>query len=282
MDEIYEEIIRLKRSGREGVLVTVTDREGHTPADIGAKMLVIPKCSEYKEFDTIGTVGGGTLEHLAVNYARKVLKFRTSGVNKYVLSRDNEVLTENESLEAQKTGMLCGGTASLFFEYIGVREVAVIFGGGHIGSALVGFLKPLNFAITVVDDREEVVSQIDGVDKAVCGKYEEVFGGEGFPDEAFAVICGYSHEKDYVIFRRFFTEGWKPRYIGLLASKPKRDSMFERIRQELGKTPDLSRVYSPVGLNIGGKTPAEIALSVACEIQAIRYGKNDNRFMRDL
>ncbi|QGU94747.1 hypothetical protein GOM49_06225 [Clostridium bovifaecis] len=64
-----------------------------------------------------------------------------------------------------------------------------------------------------------------------------------------------------------------PKYIGLLASERKARIMLERLKEELAKELDFSNIYAPVGLNIGGDTPIEIAISIISEIQSIRYNK---------
>jgi len=73
---------------------------------------------------------------------------------------------------------------------------------------------------------------------------------------------------------------WQPAYVGLIGSKRKAQATIARLRQELGDGAPWDAFYSPVGLDIGGPTPAEIAISVVAEMQAVRYGKAGHRHMR--
>src|SRR6056297_545606 len=101
MEDIYKKVLELQHSGKNGVLVTVVNKEGEGPVLSGNKMLV------YEDGSSIGTVGGGNLEFLAVKKAKEVINSEENVLEKYNLS-DSEG-------EGTKTGMACGGNATLFF-----------------------------------------------------------------------------------------------------------------------------------------------------------------------
>ena len=270
MKDIYEEILKLQAQGNSGVLVTVVEKDGHGPAVIGAKMLVLPG-GEKK-----GTVGGGALEYAAVKHSLQVLDKKESGLKKYLLSPDNEIIDET----GEKTGMLCGGTITLFYETIGSGDKLYIFGAGHVGKALVYHLKNLDYYITLLDSREGMVETIEGVQRRITVDYKTALQDEDVPEKSFFIIAAHSHALDYVILKRIYEAGWNPKYIGLIASKRKSPVMVKRLIEEMGKEIDLDILYSPVGLNIGGASPDEIAISIISELQAVRYGKNGHKHMR--
>lgn len=270
MTEIYEELLKLKTNGEVGVLVTVVEKEGHGPAIVGARMLVMP--GDKKK----GTVGGGALEYAALKWASRVRQDKKSGLKKYLLSPDNEILAE----KAEKTGMLCGGSITLFYEYIGAGARLYIFGAGHIGKALVYHLENLDYYITLVDNRGGMVETIAGAQRRVTADYKTALHGHEVPADSFFIIAAHSHALDYVILKRIYSAGWNPKYIGLVASKRKSPLMVERLLEEVGKDVDLDILYSPVGLDIGGASPDEIAISVISELQAVRYGKTGHKHMR--
>jgi xanthine dehydrogenase accessory factor len=272
MIDIYEEILKLKANGEEGVLVTVVEKEGHGPAVVGTKMLVRPG-GERK-----GTVGGGALEYAAIKQMSLVLKEKKGGLKKYLLSHDNEIIDDKE--KAEKTGMLCGGTITLFYEYIGSGARLYIFGAGHVGKALAYHLKDLNYYITLIDNRQGMVEAIDGAQRRITVDYKTALKGENVPSGSFFLIASHSHALDYVILRRIYEADWNPKYIGLIASKRKAPAMIEKLKEELGEDVNLDILYSPVGLDIGGPSPDEIAISIIAELQAIRYGKTGHKHMR--
>jgi len=272
MIEIYEEILKLKAKGEEGVLVTVVEKEGHGPAVVGSKMLVRPGGQRK------GTVGGGALEYAAVKQASLVLREKKGGLKTYLLSPDNEIIEDKE--KAEKTGMLCGGTITLFYEYIGSGLRLYIFGAGHVGKALVYHLKNLDYYITLIDNREGMADAVEGAQRRITGDYKTALEGEEVPVGSFFIIASHSHALDYVILKRIYQADWKPKYIGLIASKKKAPVMIDQLKQELGREINLDMLYSPVGLDIGGPSPAEIAISVISELQAVRYGKTGHKHMK--
>lgn len=268
MSDIYEEIVSTMREGNECILVTVVEKDGHGPAGVGGKMLVLPDGTKK------GTVGGGALEHAAAKHAAQFLEARCGGMKKYLLGPDNEIL------EGEKTGMLCGGTVTLFFDHIGSGERLYIFGAGHIGKALVSRLEGMNYYITLLDNREGLVDTIPGVQRRITSDYDTALNDRKILPGGFFIIATHSHALDYVALKHIYQSNWAPKYIGLIASKKKGPTMVRRLTEELGSDIDLDILYSPIGLDIGGRTPEEIAISIIAELQAVRYDKEGHKHMR--
>ncbi|HLP62797.1 MAG TPA: XdhC family protein [Candidatus Deferrimicrobium sp.] len=268
MADIYEEILQLKQKGKEGVLVTVVAKEGHGPAGMSAKMLVL--ADGRRE----GTVGGGALEYAAVKKAAQCLREKSSYLNKYALSPDNDIIN------GEQTGMICGGSVTLFYEYIGSGARLYIFGAGHIGKALLYHLKNLNYYTTLIDSREGMVETVEGAQCSMTVNYETALKDEEIPAESFFIIAAHSHTQDYVILKRIYEARWNPKYIGLMASANKGELMIQQLTKELGPGVDLNILYTPVGLDIGGGNPDEIAISIISELQAVRCNKNGHKHLR--
>src|SRR6056297_1446386 len=130
MKSIYAEIMSLAEGTVSGVLVTVVEKEGSGPAATGTKMIV------YKNSKITGTVGGGSIEQMAIKKALTLFDTQQNAIEKYIM---------DEPADGIDTGMICGGTATLFFEYFAPRKHVYIFGAGHIGKALVYHLSRLNY-----------------------------------------------------------------------------------------------------------------------------------------
>jgi xanthine dehydrogenase accessory factor len=94
------------------------------------------------------------------------------------------------------------------------------------------------------------------------------------------VIATPSHRFDYAVLRRALTSGWAPRYVGLIASKKKATGFLQDLKAELGENADLKSLYMPIGVDTGGSSAAEIAVSIIAEIQAVRYGRTGLRHLR--
>jgi xanthine dehydrogenase accessory factor len=268
VDRIYEAILDLRRAGQAAMLVTVADKQGSAPALPGTKMLV------YADGQTLGTVGGGALERLANTKALELLGQRQSLLVHYTLTEQGQ-LTDSEP-----TGMVCGGRAALLYEYLGHGMRVCIFGAGHVGKTLVDCLKRLPCYTIVVDPRPELIAQVEGANRLVTCEYAAAFQNEPVPTGAFYVIATPGHEMDYEVLKRTLSADWAPRYVGLVASKRKATVFMQRLREELGNNLDLCALYTPVGLDLGGSTPEEIAISITAEIMALQYDKLGHKHLR--
>ncbi len=268
MANVFERVLELQHTGQEGVLVTVVDKEGSGPLPPGARMLV------YADGRTVGTVGGGAIEVIA---ARKALALLGAGKPALVHYRLGE---RNEVLEGEATGMVCGGRVTLFYECLRSAPRLYVFGGGHVGQALVRLLASLDYRITVVDERAGIEEALPGVDRICVTGYDVALQDEVPPPGGYFVIATPEHRHDYAVLRRVLTSNWSPRYVGVIASRTKATGFLQDLRQELGADFDLGALYMPIGVDTGGSSAAEIAVSIVAEMQAVRYGRSGLRHMR--
>ncbi|WMJ79754.1 XdhC/CoxI family protein [Clostridium sp. MB40-C1] len=269
MIDMYEEIYKMKESGQEGVVVTVVQRKGHGPANVGKKLLV------YSNGDKKGTVGGGELEYLAIEKAKEIMNTKKHCMQSYDFT--GKIPTK----DVISVDMICGGLVTLYFEYIPVNPRIYILGAGHVGKCLADVLVNLDYKTIVIDDREEIAEGISKDHEIVVGDYEKEIDNLDIPDGSYIVITGYTHEIDYKILKAVCSKECKPKYIGMLSSKNKASFMIDKLKGELNKELDLSMLHAPIGLDLGGDTPEEIAISILSEIQAIRYGKEGNKHMTE-
>lgn len=250
------------------VVVTAISKQGEGPVEVGKKMIVTAD-------KTIGTVGGGALEHEAITKARTLLSLRTHDSETYVLNEGG----------AQKKGktlpMVCGGVVTLFFEFIGVKNHITVFGAGHVGKALVTALHPLGFAVTVIDDRIELLHEIKDADHLVNLPFVEAIDKVRIREGSYVVICTPSHTHDYHVINKILKDQLKPVYIGMLCSPTKLRSYLQTTYETFGTDVDLSNLYAPVGLDLGGGSPEEIAVSIVAEILAVFYQKTGHRHMKE-
>ena len=266
--ELYDKLLEYKNQGIPCMTVTVVKKTGQGPLSVGKKMLV----AETGEF--FGTVGGGAIEFEAIEHCKSLLKEQKNDLIEYLLSEGNIVN------DATTLPMACGGRATLFFEYIGVKAHVYLFGAGHVSQALAKVLKTMNFHLTVIDDREDVIGPFVGADRKCQQSFTEFIDEEGIREGSYVVVCTPSHKFDYRVMDKVFELGLKPRYIGMLCSKNKLKDYLTKTFDKFGRDIDLSNFYSPIGLNTGGGSPAEIAVSIAAEMLAIVHNKEGNKHMR--
>jgi len=261
---VYEKLLEANSEGKNTVIVTVVEKKGHGPAKVGFKMLVS------EEGRIAGTVGGGELEHLAIERAKNVLKEQNSFIHKYFLDDSDRV---DESVSSENTKMLCGGTISLYFEYNGARDVLYLFGVGHVGQALLYHLKKLTYEVILIDDREKLLEKFR--DYKTYKSLEELKRERDVHKNSFFIIATYSHDVDYKALKSVIEEDCKPRYIGIIASKKKSETILTKIKKEFSDNSELLKIHSPIGLNIGGNTADEIAISILAELQSVKYCRED-------
>jgi xanthine dehydrogenase accessory factor len=272
MQDIHALIATRRRDGRASVLVTVVATRGHAPTEPGIKMLA------GREGLIAGTVGGGAIEKLALAEAAAVLERGAPLLKEYLL--DDAPGGHAAPGAPEPTGMVCGGRVTLFFEPLGAGDRAVLFGAGHVNRALCRCLEPLGFDTLFVDYRPEQLADLPAPHRTAGDDYAHL---PDLPDldRAFVVVATHSHACDERVLEHLLRAGARPRYLGVVASRRKRVEIERNLRGRLGADVDLDWLRMPVGLHLGGNSPAAVALSIAAEMQACRHGIDGHRTMRD-
>ena len=254
------------------VLVLVDHTQGSVPREAGAWMAVTPQ-------HIINTIGGGHLEFQAIEQARALLRNP---------SRDPLVL---RYALGPSLGQCCGGVVHLRFEHCSVstpedaaRRVqrlrahhppVALFGGGHVGRALIQVLAPLPYAITWIDSRDEIfphplpahvqTEHSDPVQSAV----EDLAPGSQ------VLIMSFSHAEDLEVvaacLRRQRLHQDLP-YVGLIGSATKWATFRHRLESRGFTQAELDRITCPIGIaGIAGKEPEVIAVAVAAQLLQSRW-----------
>jgi xanthine dehydrogenase accessory factor len=263
---LYDQISYLEKSNQSFVVATVVNTEGSVPGKVGFKMII------KGDGTTIGTVGGGAVEVEVIKEAGMRLSKDESGIKEYLLSDNPELNESNITVIPMK----CSGKSSIYFEVHGQLTPVYIFGGGHVGHALLHYLAPLNYHTVLIDNRRDFATPEKNPDalEYIFKEYSDYVRGFVPEGGSFAVILTHSHKYDYEILRTIYERKLKLKYIGVIASKSKAAVMIGDLKKDLDPKPDLSNLHTPVGLKIGGNTAEEIALSIAAEIQSVKYGEN--------
>jgi xanthine dehydrogenase accessory factor len=161
-------------------------------------------------------------------------------------------------------------TSDLLVEPITGQPELVIAGGGHVARAIARQAALLDFAVTVLEDRPEFAdpSRFDGA-RVISGDVPATIPTLTYGWQAYLVIATRGHKLDAdCVAAAVHTS---VRYIGVLGSRRK-TIMIEEMLRERGVADDrIAAIHAPVGLDLGGRTPSEIALSVMAEITKERY-----------
>ncbi len=251
--DIFEEIVRMRKAGLRGALATIVHTNGSIPSFESSRMLV------REDGSIAGTIGGGCVEADVWAAAKDVMSKETP--RKMTFQLNNEASYDN--------GLICGGTLEVFLEPILPQPVAYIFGGGHISTALAKSASAAGFAIVVIDDREQFANK-DRFPMAqeLFTSYEQAFEQVQPNVSSYLIIVTRGHRDDMRVLAWGVRTSAK--YIGMIGSRRKVLSVYRALEKEGYSPEEFSRVFAPMGLEIGALSPEEIAMSITAELIAVR------------
>jgi len=224
---------------------------GSAPGKPGARMIVKADGS------TVGTIGGGAIEKRITEEALTMMGGRGTRLLTY---------------ELKDIGMVCGGGMSVFLEPLVDAHPLIIFGAGHIGSALSKITAMLGFTTAVVDNRPEFADgeKLPWADRVIANDYQKALHDLSFSDNTFVVILTHRHAHDFEILEHCIKQPFS--YLGMIGSRKKVDKAFEQLREKGVDEATIKRIHAPIGMNIGAESPQELAVAIAAQLVAVRSG----------
>ncbi len=248
--EIFKKANELLEKGEIFSIITIVEASGSSPGKTGFKMLVT------KDGETIGTVGGGTLEYFLTKEAIKAIE---------------EEKPRTITRELKELGMSCGGGVTAFVDVIGVKDRVYIFGAGHVGFSIYKFLKYLPFKTIIIDDREEFAKKERFPNAEVFQENMVEFAKRmEIKERDFIVIVSRAHTIDFGVVKEILKKDREPIYLGLIASKNKAKEFREKLINEGFSVEKIDKIHSPIGIEINAITPDEIAISIIAEIIKVK------------
>lgn len=166
------------------------------------------------------------------------------------------------------------GDQVLFVQPLARAGTAYLLGAGHVSRALARILAMTEFRTVVYDQRPDAVTRecFPEAAERVCGPFGEALARlPSITAEDYVVIMTPGHQGDYAVLSQALRT--PARYIGCIGSRKKVAATRERLLADGFTAPELDRIWSPIGLPIGGETPAEVAVSVAAQLIACRSGR---------
>jgi len=261
--DIYKEIVELRSRGLRAALATIIVTRGATPRKDSAKMLV------YEDGRRSGTIGGGFTE---AEVCREALESLRTGRPR-LLSYD---LT---GVDHEESALVCGGFMQVYVEPVVPDPTLFIFGAGFVSKAVAHVARFAGFRIAVVDDRIEQANpeKFPEADDFHVDSWEKVFSRLPVNSSSYLFIATRGHRLDLLCLR--YAVQSPARYIGILGSPKKTESLFDLLKKEGIPASRFDGVYVPVGFDIGSETAEEIAVSFVAELIATRKNM-DIRSMR--
>lgn len=151
-----------------------------------------------------------------------------------------------------------------------------IFGGGHVAQALVPVLARLEFRCVVFDDREAFSNPqvFPEAEQCILGDFNRISDYLSIQPQDYVCIMSRGHQYDYLIQKQILTT--PAYYIGVMGSRKKKEVIRQKLLADGFFPEDISRITTPIGLDILAETPEEIAVSIAGQLIAER-AKADTR-----
>ena len=251
--DIWQEIVACRARGEAAALATIVSTVGSTPGKDPMKMLVRADGS------FVGSVGGGCLEAEVWEHAREVMRtHRTMSVSFTLNERDDP-----------ESGLICGGTVHIFIEPV-VPAQLHLFGAGHVGAATARLAAETGFGVSVYDDRPDMLddARLPAPIRAHGGSWSELVAGATLGEHDFVVVLTRGHKDDEIVLRALAAARVEPRFLGMIGSRAKRALLLGRLADEGVPQAWLDRIVSPVGLPLGARSAAEIAVSITAQLLA--------------
>ena len=272
-------------ANEDAVVVSIASTQGSAPREAGTWMAVFAS-------HIVGTIGGGHVEFEAIAEARALLKLKES-VEPASKSYDKRYVL------GSSLGQCCGGVMTIHYEkysisrnkYAGYSQKmplnsvfnpisakklqnVALFGGGHVGKAIVHILSTLPMQVMWVDSRDEIFP-VELPSNVVCEHSDPVQAAvNDLAANSHVLIMSFSHAEDLDIVAACLLrqrERADLPFVGLIGSKTKWATFRHRLEDRGFTEPELAHVTCPIGVDgVIGKEPEVIAVAVAAQLLCMR------------
>ncbi len=255
VETIFGIIAEIEKSNRSAALCTIVQSRGSTPRGPASKMIVYPNG------EISGTVGGGEMEGRVIVEALEAIHQNKS---KYI---------EFNMMDPERGDPgVCGGQVAVFIEPINPRPLLLVIGGGHVGREVSRLGSWLGYRIAMSDDRKEYCNRENNpyAEEFYPVSMEELPGQLKITPTTYIVLATRGVDIDVPGLPVLLQSG--AAYIGVIGSRRRWATTCEKLRGMGIEKHLLTKVHSPVGLDIHAETPAEIAVSILAEIIMLQKG----------
>jgi xanthine dehydrogenase accessory factor len=248
MGEIFPELAAAIREERPAALITQV-----RGPKVGAKMLVT-------ETEVLGTLGNERLDRAVSADAAAMLELGLTGTKTY-----------GEAGEARMEDV------ELFIESFSPPPVMYVFGAIDFAAAVVRVGKLLGYRVTLCDPRETFATKARFPDAdEIVVRWPDDFLADAYVDHR-TVICALTHDPKFDVPLLKAALATPAGYIGAMGSRRTHEKRTAQLREEGITDEEIERISGPIGLDIGARTPEEVAVAIAAEIIALRTGASGVR-----
>lgn len=212
-------------------------------ANVGAKMIVYP------DGRASGDLGDAALQTPVVRDALRAMQIEQSG---------NFFYSDTE----------------IFIDVFAPKPKLVIFGGVQTAIPLTQFAQALGFRVTIIDGRARFANRerFPTADEIIVAWPQEALAQTRIDSSTYVAILTHDPKFDLPALKAL--SAMNPRYIGAMGSRETRKQHFAELRAMGVSEEFLARVHGPIGLDLGARSPEEMALAILAEIVAVRYSRS--------
>jgi xanthine dehydrogenase accessory factor len=215
-----------------------------------------------KEGKIHGTIGGGKLEFQAIDQSIKAINENRIVETTYTLGPEFE--------------QCCGGKVELIIEPMNQSPELFLFGAGHIGIEICKLLKDTPFQVNLIDSRNGWLKDLNfeeyvKLHPASLNDFKTFKDAVRWGNNCYVLVMTHDHTIDFDIIAMALQNDTK--YLGLIGSQTKRVRFHNMLIKELSIQEGMNNVVCPIGLEIGGNSPKEIAISVVAQLLQIHYNQ---------
>jgi len=252
-NSVYSAIAQLEHSNQAAALCTIIRSQGSTPRGVSSKMLV------YLDGSIVGTVGGGEVENRVIAEALESLKDGQPRILPYSMA------------DPQRGDPgVCGGQLEVFVDPILPTPLLVVIGSGHVGKAVAFLAHWLGFRVAVSDDRTEFCNPdaVPSADEYYPVSMLELPKQLNITPWTYLVLTTRGSNVDVEGLPALLES--KATYIGVIGSRRRWETTRRQLLSAGTSEDSLSKVRSPIGIELNAQTPEEIAVSIMAEILMLR------------
>ncbi len=204
-----------------------------------------------------------------------------SNINSRIILSDNEIVyNNNEEInwepiikavpQNRKSQLISVDREKIYVEFARKNHKVVVCGAGHISISIINMCKLLELPVTVIDDRITFTNNAvkAGADNVICESFDKALDKISGDNGTFFIIVTRGHRYDQICLQKIIEK--ENAYIGMIGSKVRVRKVLNYLEEEGVSRERLDRVHTPIGLNIGAETPAEIAVAIMAEIIEVK------------
>jgi xanthine dehydrogenase accessory factor len=257
-NDIVDQAGKLRAQGEPFVIATVVAYKSPQSAKPGSKAIIKPDGS------ISGWIGGGCVQPIVIREAQKALN---TGKPKLISISPEATHGDWKGVESYLMSCQGGGSLEIYLEPVLPKPDLLIVGDSPIAQILSGLGRLLDFKVCVaaLEATQELFPEAD----IVMTDFESL--RRRIDSRSYVVVATMGNGDEEGLEA---VVGTKPQYLGLVASKEKAKSLFQYILDKGATAEDIAHIKCPAGLELGGETPPEIALSVIAEITRLRRAES--------